>query len=320
MIFKIFLCVLGALFLSFVCLNLFYIFVVRYNDQEEFIKRGSRVKNLYDVVAFGSSYCRYAFNFDKTPKKGYNFGIVAQFLYYTNLMIRSFRGAYKDNAIVLIVLPDLVFAESGKGLYGSSRYVRFIDKALLKDEYSLKNKILFSYFPLFIPNLTYLKKCIKRIITYKNVDVYNSQRHNSLSISQNISTAEQRCKDWCKEFHLIDTKSSDIPLQLQAKFELSTTILSEIIEYCLEEHLRPVLVVTPVSDIMREQLSKQFLDKVLYSNIKKSNIRNIPFLDYLYDERFADIDLYANNADFLNARGRELFTDIVLKDIRRFYD
>lgn len=133
-------------FIIFLLLNIFYVTVVRYHDQEEYIKRGSCSSKKNDVAAFGSSYCRYAFNFDKTNKRGYNFGIVAQFLYYTDLMIRSFRKCYSDKAVILIVLPDLVFAEPGKGKYGASRYVRFIDKTLLGDEYSLKNKFCYHTF------------------------------------------------------------------------------------------------------------------------------------------------------------------------------
>lgn len=311
---------LFAVILLLLLLNIYYVRVVRYNDQEEYIKRGSKKVNAYDAAAFGSSYCRYAFIFEKSGVRGYNFGIVAQFLYYTDLMIRSFRKTYRNNSIIIIVLPDLVFADPGNGKYEANRYVRFVEKSLLKNEYSPWRRILLSYFPLFIPNLGNLKLCIKRIFFHKGSDEYSELRHNRLSENEVIAAAEQRCKDWCNEFHLKDTLSDEIPEELYAKFEESTAILTSTIDYCLKEKLRPVLLVTPVSNIMRGKLSKQFLEKVLYSNICKANVQNIPFLDYFNDERFADIGLYANNADFLNARGRELFTDVVLADIKNFYD
>ena len=301
-------------------LNFYFVLVVRKDEQEEYIKRGSRARNLYEVAAFGSSYCKYAFDFEGTGVKGYNFGIVAQFLYYTDLMIRSFRSSYKDNALIFIVLPDLVFAEGGKGLYGASRYVRFVNKKLLNDEYSIIQKIFLSYLPLFIPSLSNFKICIKKILTFKRSDDYNKLRHNTLSIPQNMLAAKQRCKDWCEEFKLNDTISQEIPPLLKEKFKQSQTILTGIIDYCIKENLRPVLIVTPVSGIMREHISKPFLEEVLYSNIIKANVQNIPVLDYLDDDRFIDIDLYANNADFLNARGREFFTKIVLEDVKKYYD
>ena len=45
-----------------------------------------------------------------------------------------------------------------------------------------------------------------------------------------------------------------------------------------------------------------------------SNKQNVPFMDYLEDPEFDDSSLYCNNADFLNARGRELFTKKLLND------
>ena len=301
-------------------LNLFYVLVVRYNDQEEEIRRGSKVKNKYDIVAFGSSYCRYAFDFTETGKTGYNFGIVAQFLYYTDLMIRSFRKCYKRNSLILIVLPDLVFGEPGKGKYGASRYVRFVDKRLLGDEYSIKKLLFQKYFPLFVPSPSNLKKCLKRIFSYTQKNEYRSLEHNKLPIDEVKLQAIQRCNDWCKEFHLENTSTADVPTELQKRFEESIIILDGIIDYCLEEGLRPALVITPASSVMQQYCTKEFLEKVLYPNIRKGNKKNIPVLDYYTDKRFSDVDLYANNADFLNARGRRLFSRVVVDDLAKIYD
>ena len=307
-------------FFALLLLNLFYVLVVRHNDQEEEIRRGSKVTDKYEIVAFGSSYCRYAFDFFETGKTGYNFGVVAQFLYYTDLMIRSFRKCYNYNALVLIVLPSLVFGEPGKGKYGASRYVRFVDKKLLDDEYSTKNLLFQKHFPVFLPSPSNLKKCLKRIISYSPKNEYRTLEHNQLSQEEVEEQAKQRCKDWCDEFHLENTTTSDVPEELQKKFDESVKILEEIIEYCLSEGLRPALIVAPASSVMQKYCTKEFLEKVLYPNIRKGNKKNIPVLDYYTDERFSDEDLYANNADFLNARGRRLFTQAVVDDLAKIYD
>ena len=55
-------------------------------------------------------------------------------------------------------------------------------------------------------------------------------------------------------------------------------------------------------------------ERVLFDNIRKANKQHVPFVNYLRDERFSDYKLYHNNADFLNARGRKLFTDVLVKD------
>jgi hypothetical protein len=319
MVLHVFLLLVLIAILLLLLANIYYILVVRYNDQEEEIRRGRKARDKYEIVAFGSSYCRYAFDFSEVGKIGFNFGIVAQFLYYTDLMIRSFRMSYKRNALVVIVLPNLVFGEPGKGFYGASRYVRFVDKNLLKDEFSYKKLILGIYLPLFVPSLGNLKNCMKRILSYSPYNEYKRLEHNELSKEEIDMQARQRCNDWCKEFHLENTMSACVPDALQLKFDESVKILESIIEYCLSEGLRPALVVTPVSDVMHRYISKSFLDQVLYKNIKRANKRNIPLLDYFDDNRFLDADLYANNADFLNARGRKLFSKVVVEDLKQYY-
>lgn len=301
-------------------LNFFYIFVVRHNDQEEEIRRGRKVKDKYEIVAFGSSYCRYAFDFSETGKTGYNFGVVAQFLYYTDLMIRSFRNCYKHNCLILIALPGMVFGEPGKGKYGSSRYVRFVNRKLLGDEFSFKNLFFLKYFPLLVPSLGNLKQCMMRIIRYSPKNDYRTLEHNQLSLEEIEEQALQRCNDWCNEFHLENTSTTDVPEDLKKKFEASVRILEKMIDYCLAEGFRPALVVAPASEVMQNHCTREFLEKVLYCNIRKANKKNIPVLDYYSDKRFSDVDLYANNADFLNARGRKLFSKAVVEDLAEIYD
>lgn len=305
--------------LLFLLLNFYYVFIVRYNEQEEDIKRGTRKKFAYEIVAFGSSYARYAYDFSVTNLRGYNFGIVAQFLYYTDLMVRSFRDTYHSGAYIIITIPDLCFGKVGKGTYNSQRYVRFVKKEILGDEYSYTKYLHQSYFPLFTLNLHSLKRCLEKIVKNVPEKTYSSLEHNELTVQENINQAKRRCKDWCMEFGLRDTKTSNIPESLEVNFEDTTKLLREIIVYCLQEELRPVLVVTPVSEIMNHELSQSFLEKVLYSNIRKANTAGIPVLNYMQDSRFASIDLYANNADFLNARGKRLFSEIVVEDIIKAY-
>ena len=71
---------------------------------------------------------------------------------------------------------------------------------------------------------------------------------------------------------------------------------------------------------MNECLSEEFLQKVLFDNIRLSNKQEVLFLNYLKDQRFQDISLYADNADFLNVKGRRLFTEILVDDVTKFND
>jgi len=299
--------------------NLLYKRIVLYDTQEEQIIRGKKMHNAYDVVSFGSSYARYAFDFSNSSLKGFNFGLLPQFLYYTDKMIRDYRKSYRDNALILIVLPDLVFAEPGKGKYGAQRYVKLLSRKVLEDEFTIKGLLFVKLFPLLRPSLYNLKVCIKNAMHYKDIVAEYNIEANSLNEEQVKDLARKRCKDWIKEFKLTNTQTNVISTALEEKFAESREILTGIIDYCMKEGLRPVLVITPVSKQMNEELSDRFLKKVLYDNIQLANKANIPFLDYLKDERFNHFSNYADNSDFLNAKARKRFSQIVIDDALKEY-
>lgn len=300
--------------------NFLYKAIVLRDTQESQIVRASKRHNAYDVASFGSSYARYAFDFSNTTLNGYNFGLMPQFLYYTDKMIRDYRKSYKDNALILIVLPGLVFGCSGKGKHGADRYAKLLSKKAQGDEYDLKKHLFVKLFPLLKPSPYNLKTCIKTALNFKRIASDYETQANSLTEHEVINQAKIRCNDWIKEFHLIDTQSDQIPECLENEFKKSRDILTSMIDYCLSERLRPVLVVTPVSKQMKDMLSDAFLEKVLYNNIKKANKANVPFLDYMTDTRFTDFIHYNNNSDFLNATARKTFSQIVIDDALKAYE
>lgn len=291
-------------------LNEYYYNIVLRNTQEHQIMRGRKKKNL-DWISFGSSYCRYGLSSGE-DEVGFNFGVAAQFLYYSDKMLREYAtSCLKNKGNVYLFIANLVFAEVGRGWYGAERYNELLKKKTLGDEFSYKKRLLLR-FPLLVH-----PRNIKRLLRYiikGDQNQYSTLRYNELSEKEVHDQAAKRCSDWCRQFGLKDTISNDLSDELLKKFANTRKILTGMIQYCLDNDFKPILVVTPVSKIMREHLGNDFIQIVLYDNIKMSNKQNVPFMDYLEDPEFDDSSLYCNNADFLNARGRELFTKKLLND------
>ena len=315
MIFIIVIVVIVVLIL--LCMNEYYKRIVIKDEQEFHIKRGRRAKSKYDIVAFGSSYARYAFDFTDTGLNGYNFGFVAQFFYYTDKMIRAFSSTFKEGSTVVITIPDLCFAEVGNGMYQPQRYVIFLDKKELGDEYTIRNYLLYNCFPLFIHPLGNLKKLLKYIIGVDKNDEYSRVVINSLNQKGVSKSAEQRTKGWCSQFGLENTQSDEISDGLEAKFKQSRELLTSMIQFCIDNGFKPALVVPPVSRSLNILLSERFIKKVLLDNIDLANVQKVPVFNYLSDDRFQSEELYSNNSDFLNARGRRLFTDVFVGDLKK---
>ena len=292
--------------------NEYYYHIVLSETQEYQIKNG--VCGNYDRIAFGSSYGRYALSFDE-KSKGFNFCVAAQFFYYTDLMLRDIvPKCLNKNGIVYIIIPDLIFAKVGKGLYGSDRYSFFLSKQIMGSEYSTKDYLKYRL-PLF-SNRNAIKDIIKHLFnrTTSDYNIILSQQ----TYQHARKKAQSRCDSWCKQFGLKNTQSSEIPEDLQEIFSETRKILEGMIGYCLQQNYRPVLVVTPVSKAMNDSTSDEFIQTVLLDNINKANTFGIPVLNYLKDQRFQDISLYCNNSDCLNATGRRMFTALLLKDTEKF--
>ena len=291
-------------------LNEYYYNIVLRNTQEHQIMRGRKKKNL-NWISFGSSYCRYGLSSGE-DEVGFNFGVAAQFLYYSDKMLREYAtSCLKNKGNVYLIIADLVFAEVGRGWYGAERYNELLKKKTLGDDYSYKQRLLLRF-----PLLAHPRN-IKRLLRYiikGDQNQYSTLRYNELSEKEVHAQAAKRCSDWCRQFGLKDTISNDLSDELLKKFANTRKILTGMIQYCLDNDFKPILVVTPVSKIMREHIGNDFIQKVLYDNIKMSNKQNVPFMDYHEDSEFDDSSLYCNNADFLNARGRELFTKKLLND------
>ena len=305
--------VVSILLIAFL-LNEYYYRVASDNTQDFHMRKGEK-GGPYDAISFGSAYCRFGLDFSKCNIKGYNFGYGSQFFYYTNMMLHQYAKTCKQGGVVYLIIADLVFAKEGKGIYGAEEYIKFLNKDILADEFSALAYIK-ARFSLFF-NYRVICRCIKKMLGFTRPTLYDILETNQLKEKQVEEEAEKRCKSWCHQFGLIDTVSDQVPEELNETFIRTRRILTEMIQFCLDNGLKPILVVTPISKIMNDRLGDKFLDRVLFSNIKHANIQNVPFLNYLRDERFQDSKLYHNNADFLNAKGRKMFTECLISDTKK---
>lgn len=307
--------IIAVVLVVMLLLNEYYFHIVLSNQQEHKILKG--LKGKYDRIAFGSSYGLYGISFPE-ESNGFNFCLGGQFLYYTDKMLREYAPkCLKPGGTVFLVIADLVFAKLGKGLYHPERYSLLLSKENMGTEYSYLDYIRMR-FPLFF-NVRALMQIVKTLFRGTN-NSYDLLTENKLNYEQTLQHARKRCASWCRQFGMKDTVSDKIPSELEKEFIETRSILTKMVQFCLDNGFKPVLVVTPVSEAMNECLSEAFINRVLFDNIKKANKQNVPLMTYLRDERFQNISLYANNADFLNVRGRNEFSKVLFDDVKKYED
>jgi len=309
----IFIITIVAIFVVALLLNEYYFHVALRNQQEHKVLRGLQKK--YDRIAFGSSYGLYGISFPQETN-GFNFCIGGQFFYYTDKMLREYAPkCLKPGGTIYLVIADLVFARVGKGLYRPERYSLLLSKESLGEEYSFLNYMRMRFSLFYRPKIRTLIASLVR----GEENHFDTLCENNLNYNKTLEQAKKRCASWCRQFGLKNTVSDIIEPELDLEFGKTRAILTGMIQFCLDNGFKPILVVTPVSKAMNECLSDEFMKRVLYDNIKMANEQKVPFLDYLKDARFQDISLYANNADCLNAKGRKLFTKLLIEDTNKIF-
>jgi hypothetical protein len=89
--------------------------------------------------------------------------------------------------------------------------------------------------------------------------------------------------------------------------------MRELIDFCTDRGYHPVYVIPPVTQYLDSYFTPKFKETYYYSYLKAVD-RPVPLLDYSANKDLMSSTLYFNSF-FLNHRGRQLFTRLVLKDL-----
>jgi hypothetical protein len=260
-----------------------------------------------EIVNLGSTFAWHDFDYKDFPKKGFNFALIPQPLSYDLKILKQYHRHIRENGVVLITLVLFSFyVDDYQDDNTNTKYYYFLDHEYINN-YSKKKYWIIRNLPL-LRNIMFIKKIIR------DEPLLNNEGMNT---KENIEkTAIQRIKGWCNQFNLSDIDVYRINSKLEGITEKTINTLQEIIDYCVKNNLKPVIVVTPVYKQYSGLVSDDILKNYLYDNIAKVNITNIPILNYFNDDRFSDYSLYMNS-DCLNAKGRELLSRIIQDDLIR---
>lgn len=294
----------------FVFLNVLYKKTNHYKDSVTDITRICRLEdNSFRIVVIGSNHPKYAFDFNREDIKGANLAIGPEAFEYDFIILKKFTSHISKGAVVVIPICLLNFF-----LY------RFDNPNTYLKYYGFLNRNEFPHYnhwgrvKAFFPLLSDPK--LLRYIIY---DSKEGQKSNLESNPLNDQEIKQDANNWVSGWE--NQFGITIPnVNLTEKNSVSITknveILSEIINYCMLKGFKPVVTILPVTDILYSKFSEDFIQTYVLSNINKANTRGAVVLNYLQDERFKDRALFFNSF-FLNKKGRELFTDIFVGDIKR---
>ncbi|QNM90771.1 hypothetical protein HOO34_03355 [Aliarcobacter cryaerophilus] len=262
-----------------------------------------------DIVNLGSNQPKFAFDYSKTNNLGMNWGVGPQALEYDFRILKNFYNYLKPNAKVLITIsPFQFFLLDYKDDTSNHKYYNFLDSNFI-DNYSNITKKLYIDYPIITA-----KKQILRILKDTKPDTRLEFEENPMSKDEIKKDALNWMNGWKKQFGINDLENIVLSEENKINIEKNIYILKNMIDFCIEKNIQPVLTIIPVTKELSKHFPDKFVQEQIIDYINKANDKNVRFLNYWKDERFEDESYYINSF-FMNKIGRLKFTEQVLKDL-----
>jgi hypothetical protein len=272
-----------------------------------------------EAVNLGSNSGKYAFDYTDIPIKADNWAMGPQQLALDFAILQNYFSYLAEVATVIIPLcPFSCIARFQPALF-KDKYYTILHHASIPG-YSNEKKLHIHRLKNSPGSMLPTKKLIKALLKtpvsllkQAVITPYYNRNRNPLTEDLLKVDALKWITGWKKEF---DIKNLSDPLSEFNKeaFMQSVDILREIIDFCIERNLKPILIIPPVTKYIAEYFTPEIKERFIYSFVRQANTNNVAFLDYFTDERFQEPALYFNSF-FLNLRGRKLFTRHVLRDL-----
>jgi hypothetical protein len=269
-----------------------------------------------EIVNTGSTFSMYGFDYRYFGKRGFNFAIAPQPLSYDLKILEQYKRHIAKGAVVVVVVvcPFGFSVDKYENDESNDKYYFFLDKEKI-NHYRRSKEFLLRYCPIALAlkrPVALVKLIVKKLIGYDKRDTARDE-----NIPENVKkTAAARISSWKRQFNLPDVQDCQPSERLRATFEKASDALRKILDLCLENEFRPVVINMPACKEESEAFSDAFIEDFYGESLRRANVYDVPVIDYFRDKRFHDHSLYIN-ADCFNDKGREFFAKIFIEDLKK---
>lgn len=281
----------------------------KYMDILKFTLLGTHYHEV-NIGNLGSSHGAYDFSYDNIMSKGYtcfNFANTSQSYNYDYAVLQEY-GHYMTSGSVLFI-PVSYFSfnnevtNSTEAEAMSIRYYHLLSPKNIPD-YDLYVDIVTTKLPILSAG-----EDILQLFPDLNTALTAHAANEGIDVEEFARRARDR---YSRHF---DNKDDYFwPERIEE--------LYDIIDYCKDNDITPVLITTPFSKYYVDPVSQDFLQEFYATINKVVNDTDVNYYDYSHDERFYDNLEYFSDSDHLNETGALYFTDILwdeVEELGRFH-
>ena len=262
----------------------------------------------YEIVNLGSSSAVFCFNYDGFGVKAFNWALKPQSMEYSFKVLKQYFSILRQKGIILIPFsPFSGISVTGKWAESANdKYFHILDRTLINNYPAVAKR---RQHPLFAMPLACVKRLIKDVPA-SDMYSYNVQYKNE---DEFVRSAKHWIDLWMKQFNISDL---NLPLSKENLDGRKSRhkIVQDIIAFCQERDLQPVIVLPPAHRTLNDYFSPTFVNNYITSFIEELNAPSVKVLNYLNHPSF-NLDEYFRDAYFMNEAGAKAFTKQVLKDL-----
>lgn len=281
----------------------------KYLDILKFDMIGSTYQEI-NIGNLGSSHGACDFSYDKITEKGYtcfNFANTSQSYNYDYAVLKEFGPYMTDGSVLFIPVSYFSFnnevINSTEAEAMSVRYYHFLSPENIPD-YNPYIDVITNKLPILSAG-----KDILQLLPDLNTILTAHAANEGIDLEAFSRRAQER---YSRHFENKDD------------YFLTERIenLYDIISYCNEHNITPVLITTPFTNYYNDLVPPAFLQE-FYATINKiTHDTCVSYYDYSHDERFLNNLERFSDCDHLNEAGAAYFTDILwdeVKELERFH-
>lgn len=290
-------------------LNALYV-RTNYWRSENYMNKFEDIPYNLELGNVGTSHTNWGINWQVVPEiRAWNFALNSQPYFYDYAVLNKYIEHFAEDAVVII---DLIYRECDRVIIDHSsyraRYYRILPKDDL-DSWSRKEDFVYRLLPVLSAGNNQIK--IVHDIPPEQMSPYFN-RDSYLDGDELYDFCVKRYKEFTTR-QRTTTPQEDYAENIEK--------VSAIIDLCHAHRLRPVLITTPITDVLNaiydEKTPEFFTTFRRFSADLCERYPDVPYFDYSHDKTFSARHELFTDGDHLNNAGAALFTKTLVADLRR---
>ena len=303
----------------------------------------------YDLVALGNSHSQSGLVFDGYTTKSLHLASVAQSFEYDLAMLKMHSKQIKKNAVIIINVSPLSFSQN-KPKKDDDANMNYYDGRLspfLIPHLKIAEYLQIQIMPFVrsgylwrerhaksvgdIAMETFIKqwekpKPLPEIFQPTPVPVLETtpiQPTPSPKAGMTIDEIKAELKDpptppdkdFTDSAHFIVNKWFNSGGFSVESFDENKKDLKKIINYCLKNNWRPVLITLPISQVLLDNLDPGYMKEYVYDNVREIDVEKLDYFDFTLNPQLIKNSNLFSNSDHLNTRGAAVPSHLLIQEL-----